>query len=230
MKDIPDDSVDCIITDPPYKVTSRGGYTSAGGMMLDKSMRDGSVFRENSICIEEWLPILFSKLKNTGHCYIMCNNKNLSNFMKAIDSSSFHLIKVMVWAKDNKIMSQAYMSQIEFIFFLRKAGFVKINNCGESDLLQFSNPKNKNHPTEKPIDLLMVLAQNSTNEGQTILDPFMGSGSTGVACVNTNRNFIGIEKDEKYFEIAKDRIEKTISDKNPPTGFLFGEKLTKVNT
>ena len=64
------------------------------------------------------------------------------------------------------------------------------------------------HPTQKPVALLEYLIKTYTNEGETVLDFTMGSGSTGVACVNTNRNFLGIELDEKYFEIAKKRIEE----------------------
>jgi site-specific DNA-methyltransferase (adenine-specific) len=208
MKEIPDGSIDAIITDPPYKVTSRGGYTSAGGMMLDSMMRKGNVFKENEVAISQWLPILYQKLKESGHCYIMCNNKNLHGFLNAVSQSGFKLVKTMVWAKDNKIMSQAYMSQIEFVLFLRKGKFKKINDCGSSDLLSFNNVRNKNHPTEKPVDLISHLATNSSGEGDLILDPFMGSGTTGVACVNLNRKFIGIEMDEKYFNIGKDRVLK----------------------
>ncbi len=68
--------------------------------------------------------------------------------------------------------------------------------------------RNKEHPTEKPIELMKLYIENSSNENDTVLDPFMGSGSTGVACKNTNRNFIGIELDENYFNIAKKRIEE----------------------
>ena len=64
------------------------------------------------------------------------------------------------------------------------------------------------HPTQKPVELLEYLIKTYTNEGETVLDNTMGSGSTGVACVNLNRNFIGIELDEEYFEIAKERIER----------------------
>ena len=202
-----DNSADLIVTDPPYKVTSRGGYTSAGGMMLDDNMRKGKVFKENTIKIRDWLPELYRVLKETGHCYIMCNNKNLSDFLAAISESDFHLIKTMVWAKDNKIMSQAYMSQTEFILFLRKGKFVRINDCGSSDLVQVKNPKNKSHPTEKPVELMEYLIGNSSQEGEVVLDMFMGTGSTGVACMNTDRKFIGIELDECYFELARERIE-----------------------
>ena len=76
------------------------------------------------------------------------------------------------------------------------------------NIIEFSNAnqKGKVHPTQKPVALMEYLIRTYTNEGETVLDFTMGSGTTGVACVNTNRGFIGIEKDEKYFEIAKERI------------------------
>ena len=70
-------------------------------------------------------------------------------------------------------------------------------------------PSKRYHKTQKPLDIILDFVKASTNEGDTILDPFMGSGTTGVACVQTGRNFIGIEIDPDYFEIAKTRIEKT---------------------
>ena len=77
-----------------------------------------------------------------------------------------------------------------------------------SDIIKFSNPnRNSLHPAQKPVDLLEYLVKTYTNEGDLVLDFTMGSGSTGIACLNTNRRFIGIELDEKYFNIAKKRIE-----------------------
>ena len=69
------------------------------------------------------------------------------------------------------------------------------------------------HPTQKPVDLLEYLIKTYTNEGETVLDNCMGSGSTGAACVNTNRDFIGIELDDNYFNIAQKRINQAIQDK-----------------
>jgi site-specific DNA-methyltransferase (adenine-specific) len=75
------------------------------------------------------------------------------------------------------------------------------------DIIKFSSAsRNKTHPTEKPVNLLEYLIETYTDEGDTVLDFCMGSGSTGVACQNTNRNFIGFELDENYFDIAKNRL------------------------
>lgn len=79
-----------------------------------------------------------------------------------------------------------------------------------TNVLYFSERKDRRfHPTQKPVALLEYLIKTYTNEGENVLDPFMGSGSTGVACVNTGREFIGFEKEERFFEIAKTRIEQT---------------------
>ena len=76
------------------------------------------------------------------------------------------------------------------------------------DILEFQRDKEKLHPTQKPVALCEYLIKTYTNEDETVLDNCMGSGSTGVACVNTNRKFIGIELDENYFEISKKRLEE----------------------
>ena len=93
-----------------------------------------------------------------------------------------------------------------------KTGIVKESEDGRRyprSVIKFSNPNNKTiHPTQKPVALLEYLIKTYTNEGETVLDNCMGSGSTGVACVNTNRNFIGYELDEHYFQIAKERLEQ----------------------
>jgi len=100
---------------------------------------------------------------------------------------------------------------------MRKKGGGKCNIFGSTDqktnddyfpasILDFSNAERKPHPTQKPELLCEYLIRTYTNEGETVLDNTMGSGTTGVACVHTGRNFIGIEKDEGYFKIAQDRI------------------------
>ena len=81
--------------------------------------------------------------------------------------------------------------------------------CGTKNILRIPNILgNKKHPTEKPVELLKVLIENSSNEGDIVMDCFMGSGSTGIACINTNRKFVGIEIDKKYYDIAVERIQE----------------------
>lgn len=218
MKLIPDKSIDLILTDPPYKITARGNGGNSGGMFQKKEVNNGKIFKVNDLEIEDWLPEFYRVLKDGTHCYIMTNNKNITHYLSVIDLSLFHFIKNLIWVKDNKIMGQTYMSQFEYVIMLRKGKHKRINDCGQSDVLQIPNKKMKNlegktiHDTEKPVKLNEILIANSSNEGETVLDPFMGVGSCGVACVNTNRNFIGIELDEGYYNIAKEKIESAQSN------------------
>ena len=88
-----------------------------------------------------------------------------------------------------------------------KNKITKFNCQGNASVIQFPHESPNGHITPKPVKLIETLIKTSSDEGDIVLDCFMGSGSTGVACVNINRKFIGIERDEKYFEIAKERIE-----------------------
>ena len=214
------DTVDMIFTDPPYRVTSRGNAGNSGGMLQKKINKAGQVFEHNNIEIEVYLPKFYKVLKETGHCYIMTNHKNLTHFLKVIDewkdpdtNEGFHFIKSLIWDKGNKIMGQFYMNQFEYILFLRKGAGKKINNCGASDLISVPNKKTKDetgkniHDTEKPVDLCKILIENSSNPNEIVFDPFMGVGSCGIAAEQLGRKFIGIELDNSYYEIAKLRIE-----------------------
>ena len=222
LKQINDNSIDLIVTDPPYPVTSRGSAGNAGGMLLKEINKKGKVFKHNNINCSQYAPEFYRVLKDGSHCYVMTNHINLIEMLNTFTSNGFHFIKSLIWNKGNKIMGQFYMSQFEYILFFRKGKGVKINNCGTSDILVVPNKKTKDkdgnnlHDTEKPIKLMEILIENSSKENDIVMDPFMGVGSTGIACVNTNRNFIGVELDENYFNNAKERIENNI---NQPTLF-----------
>lgn len=214
LKNLKDNSIDLIVTDPPYKVTSRGNTGNTGGMLKKKIFSAGKVFTYNNIDCAEYAPEFFRVLKDGGHCYVMTNHVNLIKMLNTFTNYGFHFIKCLIWDKRNKIMGHYYMSQFEYIMFFRKGKGVKINNCGTSDILSFPNKKTKDengknlHDTEKNVDLMEVLVNNSSQEGEIVLDPFMGIGSTGIAAVRNNRRFIGIEIDEKYYNIAVQRIAK----------------------
>ena len=214
LKDIPNDSVDLIVTDPPYKVTSRGNAGNSGGMMQKKLSMKGKIFQFNDIKPQDYLPEFYRVLKDGSHFYLMTNHVNLQEMLNVATECGFKFIKSLIWNKGNKIMGQFYMSQFEYILFFRKGKGVKINNCGTSDILNVPNKKTKDkegnnlHDTEKPVELMEILISNSSKENDIVLDPFMGIGSTGIACKKLKRDFIGIELDENYFEIAKQRINK----------------------
>lgn len=108
-----------------------------------KEVSNGNVFKVNDLEVEDWLPKLYEVLNDSGHCYIMTNNKNITHYLSVIEQSKFHFIKNLIWVKDNKIMGQTYMSQFEYIIMLRKGSHKGINNCGTSDVLQIPNKKDE---------------------------------------------------------------------------------------
>lgn len=214
LKKIPDNSIDLIVTDPPYKVTARGNAGNAGGMTRDKLFMQGKVFKHNDVQIRDYMYDFFRILKDGSHCYIMTNHVNLIEMLNVATEVGFKFIKSLIWNKGNKIMGQYYMSQYEYILFFRKGKGKKINKCGTADILNVPNIKLKDedgknlHDTYKPSELMAILIENSSLEDEFVLDPFMGIGSTGVASVELKRKFIGIEIDKDYFKIAKERISE----------------------
>ena len=218
MKLIPDNSVDLIVTDPPYRTTSRGSAGNSGGMLQKDINKKGKVFTHNNIDIETYAPECYRLLKDGSHFYIMTNHVNLIKMLNVCTDVGFHFIKSLIWDKGNKIMGTFYMSQFEYILFFRKGKGVKINNCGTSDILNVPNIKTKDengenlHDTEKPVELMKILIENSSKENEIVLDPFVGIGSTAIACINTNRNYIGFELDKTYFEVAQKRIKKHLEE------------------
>src|SRR5574344_1004144 len=178
MKDIPDGSIDLIITDPPYKTTSRGNAGNSGGMLQKEINKKGDVFKFNNVNIDDYSKEYYRILKDGSHCYIMTNHTNLIDMLNIFTKVGFHFIKSLIWDKGNKIMGQYYMSQFEYILFFRKGKGKKINNCGTSDILSVANKKIKDgkgnnlHDTEKPVDLMKILIANSSNENDIVLDPF----------------------------------------------------------
>lgn len=205
--------VDVIITDPPYKVISGGKPKHKGQPSGLLSKNDGKIFTHNDLKEEDWFPKIFKLLKDEGHCYIMTNTINLERYLRLARESGFLLHNLLVWEKNNCTPNRWYMKNCEYTLFLRKGRAKKINKVGSKTVHKFKNEQNKSHPSEKPIELMEMYVENSTNEGELVLDFTMGSGTTGVACKNLGRDFIGIEMDNGYFEIAKNRIEDTVVEK-----------------
>lgn len=214
MRSLPNESIDLIVTDPPYKVTQRGSSGTMSGYWSTDVAKSGMVFEHNDIDIEEYLPEFYRILKQNAHCYIMCNNFNLPHFFEVIGKSDFHFVKLLVWDKQSKICGRYYMGQVEHIFMLRKGKDKPINDCSQSDFLSFSNSKrekdkegNNLHDSIKPIPLMQCLIENSTQQGELVLDPFMGSGTTALACIRSKRHYICCEIDPKYYKVALKRID-----------------------
>lgn len=218
LKQLPNDSVDLIVTDPPYRVTQKGSVRTCtmSGFMIGDKFRSGKVFDNNDIDCSQYAGDFYRVLKDGTHCYVMCNQINLLKMLSTFTNAKFKFIRSIIWDKGNKICNQFYMSQYEYILMFRKGKARPINNFGTSDILRVPNKKTKGedkknlHDTEKPIELMRILIENSSNEGELVFDPFMGIGATAIACKQTNRKYLGIELDEKYFKIAEERLNGEI--------------------
>lgn len=216
MKTLENESIDLIVTDPPYKITARGNAGNSGGMMQKKLSMQGKIFKHNNIKPIDYIPEFYRLLKDGSHCYIMTNHVNLQEIINVATEYGFHFIKSLIWNKGNKIMGQYYMSQFEYILFFRKGKGKKINKCGTADILNVPNKKTKDengknlHDTEKPVELMKILVENSSQVGELVLDPFVGVGATAIACKELDRQYIGVELDEHYYNTTVNRIDNWI--------------------
>ena len=214
MKDIPDKSIDMILCDLPYGTTACSWDTVIPfGPLWEQYKR--IVKSKAAIVLFGSQPfttdLIMSNRANFRYCYVwdkrIAGNPMLANHqpMKIHeDIAVFSLEPHNYYPQMLKGRMRKKGGGKGGIF---GATDQKINNdYFPSSILDFSNAERKPHPTQKPEPLCEYLIRTYTNEGETVLDNTMGSGTTGVACVHTNRNFIGIEKDPEYFKISQDRI------------------------
>lgn len=201
MKDIPDGSVDLVLTDPPY------------GMDFQSHFRKEMYSKIGNDKVLDWLESYvdecFRILKDNTAVYFFCSWHNVDIFKQAIEKK-FKIKNILIWEKNNTSMGDlkgSYAPKYEMIMFAHK-GRKLLNGFRYADVIKANRTGNKVHPTEKPVDLLELFIKNSSDENEIVFDGFMGSGSCGVACINTNRNFIGIELDKGYFDIAEKRINE----------------------
>ena len=233
MNNIPDKSVDCIICDLPYNITQ---------IKWDKLIPFDKLWEQyNRVLKDNGNIILFSSGSFTIDL-IISNRNNYrykliweKNVPTGMSSAKYRPMKyyeeICVFGNSkatyNPIMKDRVgvgKSCYNYEHYCGKNNHLNINKKPKkydpdfvqpSDILKFDVVPNRNgklHPTQKPIPLLEYLIKTYSNEGDTILDNTMGSGSTGVAAINTNRNFIGIELEKDMFNIAQNRIEKTMSN------------------
>ena len=220
MKDIPDKSIDMILCDLPYGTTVCKWDTI---IPFDKLWEQyNRIIKDNGAIVlfgnEPFSSQLrLSNLKNYKYDWVW-DKKRGSNFatVKIRPFNSFENIMVFykkqptynpqMWKSTPYTCNQGYVGEAKQTGLYRD-NVITVNNGDRYPLTILSFSKETGlHPTQKPVALLEYLIKTYTNEGDVVLDNCMGSGSTGVACVNTTRNLIGIELDENYFKIAKERI------------------------
>ena len=228
---IPDKSIDLILTDPPYGTTQCKWDNVISFEPMWKELK--RIIKDNG-CIALFGTEPFSsnlRLSNLSWFKYdwYCEKSHATGFLNAykqplrtIEVISIFYNKQVNYNPQIKNKNKEKIRPYKKIGGKRAdvysksgyqvGGIIKLSNekTMPKNLIYFSSSTKKIHPTQKPVTLLEYLIKTYTNENDTVLDFTMGSGSTGVACKNLNRNFIGIEKDEKYFDIAKQRIESTL--------------------
>ena len=198
MKRIPDGSVDCIVTDIPYNECNR---TDNGLRNLDKDKADIGCFD-----ITELTYMLCNKTR--GSIYVFCGFNQVSNIRMAMTAKGLST-RIIVWEKTNPSPmngNKIWLSGIELCVFGKKSKATFNLHC-KNTVLRYPCGVNKIHPTQKPIALMSYIVNASTKEGDAVLDPFMGSGTTAIACIREKRNLIGFELNKEYYDKACKRIQ-----------------------
>ena len=215
MRDIPTGSVDLIVTDPPYDLLgsrSVSDYSGAGAFGKMGRAYHGAIASAGLAggITEEYL-LKFERVMKATNIYLFCNKNQLRMYFNFYANKNCDLL---VWHKLNPIptVNGKYLSDIEYIFFARDKGVNLGGNYSTLSKVYESNVNKKDaelygHPTIKPLPLVRRLILNSSKACDVVLDPFLGSGTTAVACVRENRHFLGFEINKTYYDIAQRRID-----------------------
>jgi DNA (cytosine-5)-methyltransferase 1/site-specific DNA-methyltransferase (adenine-specific) len=212
---IENNSVDLFLLDPPYNASN------SKLSFKDKHYTTVNEDRDKNFIID-FFDTCINKLKDGGQMLIFCSHHILNLYLQ---KNNIKLQQILHWCKKNPVPSftKCYGFSIEYILWFVKQGkpytFNKEFRFNYKDIFytNINGWKQTKHPTEKPYNVIKSLVQTHSNENDLIVDIFMGSGTTGIACKEVNRNFIGVEKEKNYFDIAEKRI-------NNFGGKFFNEK------
>lgn len=236
LENIPENTFDMIFADPPYML-SNGGITCQNGkfVSVDKGKWDESQGIEANFDFhKKWLDACKKVLKKNGTLWVSGTYHSIYSCGYAMQLLNFHILNDIAWFKPNaspNMSCRYFTASHETLIWARKdkkathifnynsmkngdfsSDFIKKPNRQMRSVWAIGSPKANEktfgkHPTQKPLALLERIILASTNEGDLILDPFMGSGTTGVAALKYNRKFIGIEKEKEFIKIAEQRLQ-----------------------
>lgn len=203
MKHIPDKSIDLVLTDPPYGIDFQSSWTG--------SPRFQKLANDDKIDIS-FLKEAFRVMKDGTALYLFTRWDVYPEWIKATKDAGFEIKNCIVWdrmAHGMGDLTGAYAFQHDFIIFATKGRHILSGQKRPKDIIRACrpNPNDIVHPTQKPVELIKILLNNSSNESDIVLDCFLGSGTTAVACKQLNRKFIGIELNPDYCKIAEQRIK-----------------------
>lgn len=208
MKKIPDKSIDLVVTDPPYLISYKTNYRK------DKTHKFCTEINgdDDEELIRNYMSECFRILKDNSAMYCFCSAKTLSTFTSISESSGFKLKNTIIWVKNNWTagdLKAQFGQQYEPLLLLNK-GRKEFTGKRLTDVWMFNRVSGKSlvHQNQKPVELIEQCILKHSNEGDIVFDGFLGSGTTAVACVNTNRHYIGFELDPRYYDIACKRLNE----------------------
>ena len=205
MKRIPDGSVDLIVTDPPYLINYKTGHRK------DKAHRFNDVILndDNEQLITDYVKECYRILKEDSAMYLFCSSHKVDFFKRELEKE-FSIKNMIIWVKNNHTagdLESAFGRKYEIVFLVNK-GQRKFNGERLTDIWEFPRVSGDGqlHQNQKPIELIKRCIEKHSNVGDVVFDGFMGSGTTAAAALDTNRNYIGFELDEYYFNVAEKRL------------------------
>lgn len=213
LRTVPAGSVDAVVTDPPY---STGTIKEAGAGIrkaMTRSIQDIEWFATDSLstngfwwlahaCAVQWKRVL----KPGGHVLSFIDWRQMPQLAGAIESADLKPVNLLIWDKTYFGMGRFFRLQYEMILHYTRGVGADALRHDVSNVLRFPPVRNGEHYTQKPVELVAELISVIVPLGGLVLDPFMGSGTTGLAAIQLGRRFVGIEIDPHYFEVAHKRI------------------------
>lgn len=214
LKKIESESIDLVVTDPPYLIKN----TKAGGKSeFAKSIQKmNDEIKQNNLTDGVDLKFCEELIRvcKKPNIYIFCNKAQIMDYLDFFVKEKGCSFDILIWKKKNAppTFNNKYLTDKEYCLYFRKGGYCQPERYDDAGTVFFSelNVKDKKrwgHPTIKPLPIIERLIKNSSKEGDLILDPFSGSGTTAIACVRLKRNFICIEKNETFYKKSIERLE-----------------------
>jgi site-specific DNA-methyltransferase (adenine-specific) len=208
LRALANESVDLVITDPPYESLEK--HRAVGTTTRLKRSKASSndwfeIFPNTRF--EELFTEVYRVLRNNSHFYLYCDQETMFVAKPLAEKAGFKFWKPLVWEKVTIGMGYHYRARYEFILFFEK-GKRKLNNLGTPDVITCSRVRN-GYPTEKPVAVSEILIQQSSSPGELVVDPFMGSGSVGVAALQNGRRFWGVDLKAEAVAAAEQRLALT---------------------
>ena len=206
MQSLSSCSIDLVVTDPPYLMKYKTNRRKDKSHRYCKEIAGDNDFE----LIEAYIKECYRVLKDNSAMYMFCNANQIAFFIETAKEAGFKLKNIIVWVKDEHTAGDLYAAfgkKYEFILLLNKGRRI-FNGKRLTDVWSFSRVpwQHQIHQNQKPLALLEQCIEYHSDEGDVILDGFMGSGSTAIAARNLGRNFIGWEIDKEYYDVAIERL------------------------